>query len=156
MKETSIEPGWYNLSDAAQYTGLSVKEITMAVWLGRILVHKVRIASDRGGKNLIRREALDAWIEGKPPTDLVLSRPIADELRAMRREMTALRCEMQKRSTQPPRWMKLATASKYSGLSVGTLRQRLKEKCFDSRLVGRSRLVDRISLDAWIIGHLCT
>jgi hypothetical protein len=155
MKETSIEPGWYTLSDAARYTGLSLKDITTAIWLGRVAVRTVRIASDRSGKKLIRREALDAWIEGKPPADAVLSRPVADELRAMRREMTALRCEMEKRSTQPPRWMKLATASKYSGLSVATLRQRLKEKCFVSRLVGRSRLVDRISLDAWIIGHLC-
>ena len=30
MKETSIEPGCYTLSDAARYTGLSLKDITTA------------------------------------------------------------------------------------------------------------------------------
>jgi hypothetical protein len=154
MQEPPLEPGWYTLSDAARYTGLSEKDITMAIWLGRVAVHTVRIASNRGGKKLLRREALDAWIEGKPLSDQVLSRPIADELRAIRREMAALRVEMERRTTQPPRWMKLATASKYCGLSVSTLRQKVKEKCFASRLVGHSRLLDRISLDAWIEGHV--
>jgi hypothetical protein len=52
-----------------------------------------------------------------------------------------------------PRWMKLPVASRHCGLSTRTLKRRLTEGCFDSKLVGAVRLIDRESLDAWIEGH---
>jgi excisionase family DNA binding protein len=51
-----------------------------------------------------------------------------------------------------PRWLSLANASKYSGLSVRTLNKAVKSKSFKSYLNGRKRLIDRESLDAWIEG----
>ena len=151
MRIKPVEPGWYSLADAASYTGLSLKEITTAVSFGRLIAHKVKIASDRGGRRLIRRESLDAWIEGRSANEAVIDRPVADELKAIRSQIFLLRCSVEARPTVlPPRWMKLRVAAKYSGLSDTTLRKLIKSGAFRSALVGGSRLIDRVSLDEYI------
>lgn len=49
-----------------------------------------------------------------------------------------------------PRWLTRKGAKAYCGLSVPTLDRRMREKAFVTKKVGTTRLIDRISLDAWI------
>jgi len=57
-----------------------------------------------------------------------------------------------------PRWLKLKTAEQYCGLNTRTLRRRIADKSVSSKIVkvpGTQRgvrLIDRISLDAFIEG----
>jgi excisionase family DNA binding protein len=49
-----------------------------------------------------------------------------------------------------PKCLNPETASKYCGLSIRTLKRRIKEGCFKTYTKGRRVLIDRESLDAWI------
>ena len=62
----SITPGWYSLKGAAVYTGFSDWTIRAAMGAGRLPVQRVAITGS-GAKDAvrIRREHLDAWIEGR-------------------------------------------------------------------------------------------
>lgn len=51
-----------------------------------------------------------------------------------------------------PRWLTRKTAKQYSSLSIPTIDRRIREKVFVTKKVGRVRLIDRESLDAWIEG----
>lgn len=50
-----------------------------------------------------------------------------------------------------PKYLNVADAAKYCGLSTRTLKRRIKEKRFRTFTQGRV-LIDRESLDAWIEG----
>ena len=52
--------------------------------------------------------------------------------------------------TITPRWLKPLDAVRYSGMSIATIRRHIASKSFASSLVGRVRLIDRVSLDKFI------
>ncbi len=58
-------PGWFSVKGAARYTDFSVSAIESAIRLGKIESRAVRIRGERVARR-IKREWLDAWIEGKP------------------------------------------------------------------------------------------
>jgi hypothetical protein len=63
----TIEPGWYSLRGAAAYTGFSDKAIRTAVSLGKLPASPVSITGTGKSPSVrIKREHLDAWIEGRP------------------------------------------------------------------------------------------
>jgi len=63
----SILPGWFSLKGAAVYTGFSVTSIRAAIEAGKFPVRRVEITGSGGKDSVrIRREHLDAWIEGRP------------------------------------------------------------------------------------------
>ena len=63
---SQIKPGWFSLEGAAIYTGFSVSSIRAAMEENKFPVKRVTIRGT-GIKNSsrIKREHLDAWIEGK-------------------------------------------------------------------------------------------
>lgn len=62
----TIAPGWLSIEGAAVYTGFSVPAIRTAIELGRFPARKVPVTGGRRSPVRIKREHLDAWIEGKP------------------------------------------------------------------------------------------
>lgn len=59
---------------------------------------------------------------------------------------------VQDSTTEPARWLTMRAAARYASLGRVTLFRLVKEKAIVSRLVApRKRLVDRESLDAWIL-----
>jgi hypothetical protein len=64
---TKIQPGWFSIRGAAEYTGFSVTAIRTAMGAGKFPVKRVPITGS-GAKDSarIKREHLDAWIEGRP------------------------------------------------------------------------------------------
>lgn len=67
MARTYIEPGWFSIRGAADYTGFSVTAIRTAMASNKFPVMRVPITGS-GAKDSarIKREHLDAWIEGRP------------------------------------------------------------------------------------------
>lgn len=64
----TTEQAWFSLRDAARYTGFSVSSIRKAVALGHLPKKTVPLSGQKSVR--IRREHLDAWIEGNPlPAD---------------------------------------------------------------------------------------
>ena len=61
----SIQPGWFSLKGAAQYTGFSAKSISRAIKAGKLAAREVQVTGTQPQKR-IRRADLDAWIEGGP------------------------------------------------------------------------------------------
>jgi len=62
-----IEPGWFSLAGAAIYTGFSDKALSTAIELGKFPASEVSITGTGARPSVrIRREHLDAWIEGRP------------------------------------------------------------------------------------------
>lgn len=63
----TVEPGWYSLKGASVYTGFSVTAIRTAMEAKAFPVRRVKITGS-GAKDSarIKREHLDAWIEGRP------------------------------------------------------------------------------------------
>ncbi|HEY8961686.1 MAG TPA: helix-turn-helix domain-containing protein [Luteolibacter sp.] len=59
-----IQPGWFSIPGAAKYTGFSVTTIRTAIKLGRFPFHQVPVSGQKSIR--IKREHLDAWIEGRP------------------------------------------------------------------------------------------
>ena len=67
----TIKPGWLSLRGAALYTGFSVTAIRTAARLGKFPVHRVTIkGSGAGTAARIKREHLDAWLEGCPVEEM--------------------------------------------------------------------------------------
>lgn len=66
----TITPGWFSLKGAAVYTGFSVTALRTALELEKFPARRVAITGS-GAKDAVRikREHLDAWIEGReiPP-----------------------------------------------------------------------------------------
>ena len=58
--------------------------------------------------------------------------------------------------TIQPRWMKVATAVRYSGISRSSLYELLNSGKIRSHRIGGSRLIDRESLDAFISSQPAT
>lgn len=65
-KASTTEQGWFSIRDAARYTGFSVSSIRTALKLGKLPKREVALSGQKSVR--IRREHLDAWIEGKPST----------------------------------------------------------------------------------------
>lgn len=62
----TVQPGWFSIRGAAVYTGFSESAIRNAAKEGRFPVARVSV---RGAPEpRIRREHLDAWIEGRDIT----------------------------------------------------------------------------------------
>lgn len=61
-----IAPGWFSLEGAATYTGFSITSIRAAAAAEKFPVKRVVIRGN-GAKDSarIKREHLDAWIEGR-------------------------------------------------------------------------------------------
>lgn len=51
-----------------------------------------------------------------------------------------------------PRWLTRKSATQYCGLSKTAIDIHIRNKRFATRKIGRNRLIDRESLDAWIEG----
>ena len=69
MSAPSVIPGWFSIRGAAEYTGFSVTSIRAAIDLGKFPTREVQLLGDKKTKpNIrIRREDLDAWIQGTNP-----------------------------------------------------------------------------------------
>jgi hypothetical protein len=67
MAQTKIDPGWFSIRGAAEYTGFSVTAIRTAIKEDKFPVSRVTITGS-GAKDSarIKKEHLDAWIEGRP------------------------------------------------------------------------------------------
>ena len=63
MRAPPIKPGWFAVNGAAIYTGFSVSAIESALRLGQLESRVITISGARRSRR-IRREWLDAWIEG--------------------------------------------------------------------------------------------
>lgn len=64
---TKIQPGWFSIRGAAEYTGFSVTAIRTAIEKNKFPVKRVAITGS-GAKDSVRikREHLDEWIETPP------------------------------------------------------------------------------------------
>ena len=51
-----------------------------------------------------------------------------------------------------PRWLSIKAASGYCSLSIRRIEQLVADNSLKSHLVGRRRLIDRRSIDAWVEG----
>lgn len=64
----TITPGWFSIRGAALYTGFSVTAIRTAMSKGRFPFHQVEISGGPTKETRIRRDDLDAWIQGQRAT----------------------------------------------------------------------------------------
>jgi len=64
----TITPGWFSIEGAAIYTGFSVPSIRAAMENKKFPARRVPVTkSDAESKSVrIKRDHLDAWIEGRP------------------------------------------------------------------------------------------
>lgn len=65
MNAATIQPGWFSVKGAAAYTDFSVSAIEKALRLGQLQSKAVKFDGTRISRR-IKREWLDAWIEGQP------------------------------------------------------------------------------------------
>lgn len=63
MKAPAIKPGWFSVEGAAQYTGFSTSTIEKGVRTKQLTSRAVKVGGSRISRR-IKREWLDAWIEG--------------------------------------------------------------------------------------------
>lgn len=71
----NVTPGWYSLRGAAIYTGFHESSIRTAMEAGRFPVFHPEVSpGSRKSSPRIKREDLDAWIEGRP----IISAPRID------------------------------------------------------------------------------
>ena len=61
------ERGWYSIKSAADYSDFSVSAIETAIRIGALRSVAVKIRGERICRR-IKREWIDAWIEGNEPT----------------------------------------------------------------------------------------
>ncbi len=66
MSVKHIQPDWFSIPDACRYTGFSETTIRAAIKAGKFTAYRVEITGAGRKENVrIRRESLDAWIEGQ-------------------------------------------------------------------------------------------
>ncbi len=66
MNRKSFAPGWLSIADAAYYTGYSVSGIDAAIKARKFPAYRPKITAEGGSRSVrVRREHLDAWIEGR-------------------------------------------------------------------------------------------
>ena len=63
--KSTIEPGWFSLEGAGLYTGFSARSIKRAILDGKLPAKEVKVTGTVPQKR-VKREHLDAWIEGRP------------------------------------------------------------------------------------------
>lgn len=64
MSVSNIQPGWFSMRGAAQYTGFTDRSIRTAIESGQLPHSKMSITGNgRRPAIRIRREHLDEWIE---------------------------------------------------------------------------------------------
>ena len=70
MSVKQIQPGWFSIPGACRYTGFSETTIRAAIKAGKFPAYRVEITGAGRKENIrIRRESLDAWIEGQEQDD---------------------------------------------------------------------------------------
>jgi len=81
-----VQREWFSVKSAAAYSDFSVSAIESALRLGKLESRAVKIKGERVARR-IKREWLDAWIEGRPvETTETLAEQIAREVVRLMRE----------------------------------------------------------------------
>lgn len=62
---STVQKGWFSVKTAAAYSDFSVSAIESALRLGKLESRAVMIRGERVARR-IKREWIDAWIEGMP------------------------------------------------------------------------------------------
>ena len=65
MKLSQVQPEWFSVKSAAAYSDFSVSAIESALRLNKLESRAVKIRGERVARR-IKREWIDAWIEGIP------------------------------------------------------------------------------------------
>ena len=72
--ESSIEREWFSVKSAAAYSDFTTRTIETAIRLGKLKSKSVHLQGSRSSRR-IKREWIDAWIEGMPVSGIEDGQP---------------------------------------------------------------------------------
>lgn len=65
---STVQPEWLSVKSAAAYSDFTTRTIETAIRLGKLKSRSVHLQGSRSSRR-IKREWIDAWIEGMPAVE---------------------------------------------------------------------------------------